>query len=119
MYVTGLLAWRHSIGSFVRLGNYIQDNGRWEVHVSGEYGTILHRVRAFNLVKPVAKVSIVGVGMRSHSGIAAKVFETLGQGGINIEMISTSEIKISVVVEAGKGEAATQQLHDTFFPPEN
>ena len=53
------------------------------------------------------------------AGIAAKVFETLGQGGINIEMISTSEIKISVVVEADKGEAATQQLHDTFFPPEN
>ena len=64
----------------------------------------------------IAKVSVVGVGMRSHSGIAARVFETLGQGGINIEMISTSEIKISVVVEAEKGEAATQQLHDSFFP---
>ena len=66
----------------------------------------------------IAKVSVVGVGMRSHSGIAAKVFETLGQGSINIEMISTSEIKISVVVEAVKGETATQQLHDTFFPTE-
>ena len=66
----------------------------------------------------IAKVSVVGVGMRSHSGIAAKVFETLGQGGINIEMISTSEIKISVVVEAEKGETATQQLHDTFFQTE-
>ena len=64
----------------------------------------------------IAKVSVVGVGMRTHSGIAARVFETLGQGGINIEMISTSEIKISVVVEAEKGEAATQQLHDSFFP---
>ncbi len=63
----------------------------------------------------IAKVSVVGVGMRTHSGIAAKVFETLATGGINIEMISTSEIKISVVVELEKGEAATQQLHDAFF----
>ncbi|HBU60119.1 MAG TPA: aspartate kinase [Verrucomicrobiales bacterium] len=63
----------------------------------------------------IAKVSVVGVGMRTHSGIAAKVFETLAAGGINIEMISTSEIKISVVVESEKGEAATQQLHDAFF----
>ena len=44
---------------------------------------------------------------------------TNGQGGINIEMISTSEIKISVVLEAGKGEAATQQLHDAFFLADN
>ena len=63
----------------------------------------------------IAKVSVVGVGMRTHSGIAAKVFETLAAGGINIEMISTSEIKISVVVESEKGEAATKQLHDAFF----
>ena len=67
----------------------------------------------------IAKVSVVGVGMRTHSGIAAKVFETLASGGINIEMISTSEIKISVVVESVKGEEATQQLHDVFFPNEN
>ena len=67
----------------------------------------------------IAKVSVVGVGMRTHSGIAAKVFETLAAGRINIEMISTSEIKISVVVELEKGETATQQLHDAFFPVEN
>ena len=83
-----------------------------ELHQEIEFGEVISD-------EDIAKVSIVGVGMRSHSGIAAKVFETLGQGGINIEMISTSEIKISVVVEADKGEAATQQLHDTFFPPEN
>ena len=67
----------------------------------------------------IAKVSVVGVGMRTHSGIAAKVFETLASGGINIEMISTSEIKISVVVESEKGEVATRQLHDAFFLNEN
>jgi len=66
----------------------------------------------------IAKVSVVGVGMRSHSGVAAKVFETLGEGGVNIEMISTSEIKISVVVEGSKGEEATRALHGAFFGEE-
>ena len=66
----------------------------------------------------IAKVSVVGVGMRSHSGVAAKVFETLGAGGVNIEMISTSEIKISVVVEGSKGEEATRALHGVFFGEE-
>jgi len=66
----------------------------------------------------IAKVSVVGVGMRTHSGVAAKVFETLGEHGINIDMISTSEIKISVVVEGGKGEEATRALHTAFFGEE-
>jgi len=62
----------------------------------------------------IAKLSIVGVGMRSHSGVAAKMFETLAQQDINIDMISTSEIKISVVVDLAKGEAATRAVHDAF-----
>jgi len=66
----------------------------------------------------IAKVSVVGVGMRTHSGVAAKVFETLGENNINIEMISTSEIKISVVVEGGDGEEATRALHAKFFDEE-
>ena len=66
----------------------------------------------------IAKVSVVGVGMRTHSGVAAKVFETLGENNINIEMISTSEIKISVVVEGGDGEEATRALHAKFFDAE-
>ena len=66
----------------------------------------------------IAKVSVVGVGMRTHSGVAAKVFETLGENNINIEMISTSEIKISVVVEEGDGEDATRALHAKFFDEE-
>ena len=66
----------------------------------------------------IAKVSVVGVGMRTHSGVAAKVFETLGENNINIEMISTSEIKISVVVEGGDGEEATRALHSKFFDAE-
>ena len=66
----------------------------------------------------IAKVSVVGVGMRTHSGVAANVFETLGEHDINIEMISTSEIKISVVVEGKKGEEATRALHTKFFGEE-
>jgi aspartate kinase len=62
----------------------------------------------------VAKVSIIGVGMISHSGVAAKMFSTLAKEGINIEMISTSEIKISCVVKAKYTELAVMALHDAF-----
>lgn len=63
----------------------------------------------------IAKLSIVGVGMRSHSGVAAKTFETLAKEGVNIDMISTSEIKISVVIELAKGEQAMRALHAAFI----
>ena len=62
----------------------------------------------------IAKVSIVGVGMRSHVGIARKMFEALANDGINIQMISTSEIKISVVVEDKYMELAVRVLHQAF-----
>ncbi|HEY3168513.1 MAG TPA: aspartate kinase [Candidatus Binatia bacterium] len=63
----------------------------------------------------IAKVSVVGVGMRTHAGVAAKMFQVLGQEGINIEMISTSEIKISVVIDAKYSELAVRVLHDAFI----
>lgn len=62
----------------------------------------------------IAKVSIVGVGMRSHSGVAAKMFETLAREGINIIMISTSEIKVSCVIDLKYAELAVRVLHDAF-----
>jgi aspartate kinase len=62
----------------------------------------------------VAKISIVGVGMRSHSGVASKMFDVLAKNEINIDMISTSEIKISCVVEGIKGKAAAQAIHKEF-----
>lgn len=62
----------------------------------------------------IAKVSVIGVGMRSHSGVAAKVFKTLSQKDINIEMITTSEIRISVVVRKDKGKDAVRALHEVF-----
>ena len=62
----------------------------------------------------IAKVSLVGVGMRSHSGVAARMFETLAHAGINIMMISTSEIKISCVIEEKSMEQAIRALHQAF-----
>jgi aspartate kinase len=62
----------------------------------------------------IAKVSIIGVGMRSHSGVAAQMFAALAKEGINIMMISTSEIKISCVIEAKYTELAVRVLHETF-----
>src|SRR3990170_6447522 len=62
----------------------------------------------------IAKVSIIGVGMRSHSGVAAKMFATLSREGINIQMISTSEIAVSCVIEDKYAELAVRALHDAF-----
>ena len=63
----------------------------------------------------MAKISVVGVGMRTHAGVAAKMFEVLAREGINIEMISTSEIKISVVIETKYTELAVRVLHEAFI----
>jgi aspartate kinase len=62
----------------------------------------------------IAKVSIVGVGMRNHAGVAARAFEVLAAAGINIEMISTSEIKVSIVMAAKFMELAVRELHSAF-----
>jgi aspartate kinase len=62
----------------------------------------------------VAKVSVVGIGMRSHTGVAAKMFEVLSNEGVNIKVITTSEIKISVLIERKYMELAVQALHDAF-----
>ncbi len=85
--------------------------------------------KALNVLKPVvthtkargiqsgdkiAKVSVVGVGMRSHAGIASTMFRTLAEEGINIEMISTSEIKVSVVIDEKYTELAVRVLHKAF-----
>ena len=62
----------------------------------------------------IAKVSVVGVGMRSHTGVAMKVFGVLAEKGINIHMISTSEIKISIVISKDRATDAVRALHDAF-----
>jgi len=77
--------------------------------VSEELGT-----KGVNMNTDVAKVSIVGVGMQSHFGVAATMFQTLSNAGINIMMISTSEIKISCVIDVKHAEEAVRRLHDVF-----
>lgn len=62
----------------------------------------------------VAKLSVVGVGMRSHSGVAGKMFQLLAEAGVNIHMISTSEIKISVIIDNEKVDEAIKKLHEGF-----
>ena len=63
----------------------------------------------------IAKVSIVGAGMIHNPGVAAKMFEALYNAGINIHMISTSEIKVSVLVDEADTNAAVQAIHDKFY----
>src|SRR4051812_25201865 len=63
----------------------------------------------------IGKLSVVGVGMKSHTGVAGKMFETLANEGVNIEMITTSEIKISVIVDLAKGEQAMKAVHAAFL----
>jgi len=62
----------------------------------------------------ISKISIIGVGMRSHSGVASKMFQTLAQEGVNIQMISTSEIKVSCIIDAKYTELAVRVLHEAF-----
>ena len=62
----------------------------------------------------IAKLSVVGIGMRSHAGVAAAMFDALAKAGINIQMISTSEIKISCVIGMEKAEEAVRVLHREF-----
>jgi aspartate kinase len=77
--------------------------------VVGELGG--HRL---NTTSGVAKLSVVGIGMRSHSGVAARMFECLGRNRINIQLVSTSEIKIAVIVDEKDAERAAQLIHAEF-----
>ena len=63
----------------------------------------------------LAKVSLVGAGMQSNPGIAAKMFEALSDANVNISMITTSEIKISVIIDENESEKASRAIHDAFF----
>lgn len=74
----------------------------------------LHPSKVMEFDKNVVKVSVVGVGMKSHSGVASKAFKALSDKKINIEMISTSEIKISMVIEESEGNKAVKALHKAY-----
>lgn len=76
--------------------------------------TFNHDIGSADYDENVCKVSIVGVGMKSHSGIAAKAFSAMADNNINIEMISTSEIKVSMIIDEKYGELAVRVLHETY-----
>jgi len=67
-----------------------------------------------NTASGLAKLSVVGIGMRSHSGVAARMFECLGRAGINIQLVSTSEIKIAVIIDQREAERAARLIHAEF-----
>jgi len=77
---------------------------------------LIKEVQAAGLITKggVAKLSVVGIGMRSHSGVAARLFDCLGKGGINIQLISTSEIKIAVIIDGQDADRAAQLTHEEF-----
>lgn len=85
-----------------------------EVELTKKAMSDLRASQAVEYDSDIVKVSIVGVGMKSHSGVACKAFDTLAAEGINIEMISTSEIKISMVIAAKYGELAVRSLHAAY-----
>src|SRR5438093_898375 len=77
--------------------------------VVGEIGA-----KRLNTMSGVAKLSVVGIGMRSHSGVAARMFECLGRNSINIQMVSTSEIKIAVILDEKDAERSARLIHAEF-----
>ncbi|MBX6325991.1 MAG: aspartate kinase [Chthoniobacterales bacterium] len=70
--------------------------------------------KRLNTASGLAKLSVVGIGMRSHSGVAARMFECLGRAGINIQLVSTSEIKIAVIIDQREAERAARLIHAEF-----
>jgi aspartate kinase len=78
---------------------------------------VMYELNASELLEfdpKIVKVSVVGVGMQSHSGVASKAFDTLAKENINIQMISTSEIKVSMVIDEKYGELAVRALHEAY-----
>jgi len=106
----------------------ISEEGRTDMTFSCPTDQVLRAEKALNEAKErgdinfhdlvadkgVAKVSVVGIGMRSHAGVAAQMFRALSKEGINIKVITTSEIKISVLIDRKYMELAVQALHDSF-----
>jgi len=76
--------------------------------------TFNHDIEGMDFDEHVCKVSVVGVGMKSHTGVAATAFSVMAKENINIQMISTSEIKVSMVVDEEYGEKAIRALHSAY-----
>jgi aspartate kinase len=101
-------AGRNDISFTVSKEDYVAAKDQAEKFVKGVGAQGIHTD------EKIGKVSIVGVGMKSHSGVAAMMFNALARNNINIQMISTSEIKVSVVINAEDIDRAVQAIHDAF-----
>jgi aspartate kinase len=95
--------------SFTIHEDELEDARKILMPVVGEIGA-----KRLNTASGMAKLSVVGIGMRSHSGVAARLFECLGRSGINIQLVSTSEIKIAVIIDEKDLERAAQLIHQEF-----
>jgi len=95
--------------SFTIHEDELEDARKILMPVVGEVGA-----KRLNTASGVAKLSVVGIGMRSHSGVAARMFECLGRRGINIQLVSTSEIKIAVIIDEKDAERAARLIHAEF-----
>jgi len=95
--------------SFTIHKDELEDARKILMPVVGEIGA-----KRLNTASGMAKLSVVGIGMRSHSGVAARMFECLGRSGINIQLVSTSEIKIAVIIDEKDLERAAQLTHKEF-----
>src|SRR6266513_2207244 len=95
--------------SFTIHEDELEDARKILMPVVGESGA-----KRLNTASGMAKLSVVGIGMRSHSGVAARMFECLGRSGINIQLVSTSEIKIAVIIDEKDLERAAQLTHKEF-----
>jgi len=95
--------------SFTIHEDELEDARKILMPVVGEIGA-----KRLNTASGMAKLSVVGIGMRSHSGVAARMFECLGRSGINIQLVSTSEIKIAVIIDEKDLERAAQLTHKEF-----
>ena len=91
-----------------------EDKGQEAVAVLQEYCDMVG-AKSLTADTSVAKISVVGAGMETHEGVAARMFEALGDANINIQMISTSEIKVSVLIDKKDAERAVAIVHAAFF----
>ena len=91
-----------------------KENGKEAVAIMEDFISVVGG-KSVTLSEDVAKVSIVGAGMESHAGVATKMFEALFDAQINIQMISTSEIKVSVLINADDADKAVSAIHSKFF----
>ena len=91
-----------------------KENGKEAVAIMEDFISVVGG-KSVTLSEDVAKISIVGAGMESHAGVATKMFEALFDAQINIQMISTSEIKVSVLINADDADKAVSAIHSKFF----